>query len=390
MKPGFYTTLTNAEYHGGEGVNKGLLDVVERSPLHAKALLDRANDNDRTPTPAQLLGTAFHTLVLEPDVFADEYVCELAQCDAPHAIADRDVLVAMVETLNDGRLPKLSASGDKVTLLARIDAASLEHAERQLPGAAPFDTEKAKVTDLKTAIGQLNDHRAGLLSTSGSMVELRDMIAAETKAAPLVLWSEVRARWASENEGYNVLTVAQYDQLLAMRDAVMAHPGASALLAAPGVAEASVYATDPDTGKLIRCRPDKLRYDGIVVDVKTTEDASPEGFAKSLANWRYHVQDPWYMHVLRLAYDAGHLPPQFAAPKAFVFLAVEKAAPHAVAVYVLDAESRAIGQSQLRKNLDTLAECERTGVWPGYGDGIQQLGVPQYYLNKNLHLIGAA
>lgn len=387
MEPGIYYGLPNEEYHGGEGTNKGLLDVVARSPLHAKALLDRANDDRPEPTLAMQLGTALHTLVLEPEVFADQYVCELTQADAPHAIADREELVRRVEVLNAGRLPKLATGGTKEEMAARIWAAYPEQPQPQsIHSREALEAMAGK--ELKSELERLNSYRTGLLPTSGSMDALAAILAAEGQ--PVTLWQDVRSRWRAENEGYTVLSVDTYEQLLGMRDAIMAHPAASALLSGEGVAEASVYWTDPATGELCRCRPDYWRKDGVIADLKTTEDASPEGFAKSLVNYRYHVQAPWYLGGMTAAYEAGHFPEGWQRPRAFAFIAVEKRAPYAVAVYVLDSESLEIGARMMRRDLDTLAECRRTGVWPGYGDTLQQLGVPQYYLLRHAHLLGAA
>ena len=387
MEPGVYLDLSNEEYHGGPGTNKGLLDVVARSPLHAKALLDRANDDRPEPTPAMQLGTALHTLVLEPDTFADQYVCELTQADAPHAIADREELVRRVEALNEGRLPKLATGGTKAEQVERILAAYQEQPQ-VLPLGTAEDLAAMAGKELKAELESLNAHRTGLLPTSGSMEALAAILAAEGQ--PVTLWQDVRSRWRAENEGYTVLSVDTYEQLLGMRDAIMAHPAASALLAGEGVAEASVYWTDAATGELCRCRPDWWRKDGVLVDLKSTEDASPEGFAKSLVNYRYHVQAPWYLGGMTAAFEAGQFPEGWQRPRAFAFIAVEKRPPYAVAVYVLDSESLEIGTRLMRADLDTLAECRRTGVWPGYGDTLQQLGVPQYYLLRHAHLLGAA
>lgn len=72
MKPGIYTNLSNEDYHGGEGVSKSGLDLIARSPAHYRArYIDGA---DTTPTPAMLFGTAFHTAILEPGRFAEEYL----------------------------------------------------------------------------------------------------------------------------------------------------------------------------------------------------------------------------------------------------------------------------------------------------------------------------
>lgn len=384
MNPGVYDNLTNAEYHGGEGVNKSLLDVVRRSPQHAKFALDQrdagvANDN---ATQAQIFGTAFHARLLEPAEFTRNYCLGLRQQDVPEAIEDREILVGMLQELNATRLPKLSSSGSKDELVARIDAAVVEHARLNIPGCDPFDAVAAKLQDLKTRIQQLNTNRAGLLSTSGSRHDMADLLRANGR--DVKLWSDVKDEWLKNNGHRIVLTGEQWEQLHAMEAAVNAHPAARALLAAEGRAELSAYWEDPITGLLCRCRPDYWRKDGILVDVKTTEDASPEEFARSVVNWRYHVQSPYYLDGIAELADAGLLPEGYARPKAFVFLVVEKKAPYAVAVYALTPESMDMGRLEYRQDLDTLHECMTSGRWPGYGDAVQYLGLPEWYLRRNM------
>jgi exodeoxyribonuclease VIII len=155
----------------------------------------------------------------------------------------------------------------------------------------------------------------------------------------------------------------------------------AAWTSAPGKAEQSVYWTDPVTGILCRCRPDFWREDDIIVDVKTTEDASPEEFSRSLAKWRYHVQAPFYMDGIELATGRR--------PKGFVFLVVEKKPPYAVAAYTLDPESIELGRAEYRADLERLAECQRTDQWPGFGGTIQKIGVPHWYLMRNAATLGA-
>lgn len=371
MKPGVYVGVPNSEYHGGPGISKSGLDLIHRSPMHYKAVIDGANDNQ--PTAAQAIGTAAHALILEPQVFAEEYCLALRQSDVPHAIDDRDQLVAMVAKLNEGRLPKLPTSGSKAELLERI-AGSLANPEHK----EAF--EHCSLAELKEAIADINKSRPGLLSTSGNRHELADLLRAN--GVQVTLWSDVQAEWMQNNGHRTVLTAEQWDQLHRMRDAVMDHPAARALLAGvPGQAELSVYWNDPQTGELCRCRPDYWRSDDLLVDLKTTDDASPEGFAKSIANWRYDVQAPFYMDGVQLATGRK--------PRGFVFIAVEKKPPFAVGVYVLDADSVEIGRAQYKADLQTYARCKRTGEWPGYGDKIQTISLPAWHANKNAHLLSA-
>ena len=190
------------------------------------------------------------------------------------------------------------------------------------------------------------------------------------------------AEFDAENEGKICLQPEAWEQLHAMASAVHSHQAAHALLTScPGEAEKSVYWIDATTGVLCRCRPDWWRDDFIIPDLKTTEDASPEGFAKSMANYRYDVQAAFYMDGIQAATGKR--------PKSFVFIAVEKKPPYAVGVYVLDSESLELGRAQYQHDLRIFAECERTGEWPGYGDKIQTISLPAWHANKNSHLMGA-
>ena len=401
MQPGVYDNISNADYHGGPGESKSLLDLVRRSPVHYRARKLQANDNQHEATAAQKIGTAFHALLLEPAEFVRTYCLAMrpqdVQTDRP-LIESRDQLVTLIEELNKGRLPKLSTSGTKDELVACIMAA------KDLPDTvvlAPMTEEQlreAKLTELKAIVDALNITRPGLLSTTGTMEILAQTLG--DAGRPVTLWSDVKADWLRNNSERIVLTQDEWEQLHRMRDAVMAHPAARALMTGvPGVAERSVYWRDPATGILCRCRPDWWRRDGVIVDVKTTDDASEEGFARSISKWRYHVQAPFYLDGIAAMQSQvrGELPDYAkAAPRAFVFLAVEKSAcvvdgvALGVAVYVLDSESMALGRAEAAQDVAAIAYCAQTGVWPGYGDAIQNISLPRGKLAQGADLIANA
>lgn len=380
MKPGVYEGIPNAEYHGGPGISKSGLDLVHRSPMHYNAVVTAAND--RTPTPAQEIGTAVHMAILEPEEFAKTYCLALRRSDVPDAIDDREVLVEMVNKLNEGRLPKLLTGGNKGELVERI----LENQPVETWTTEQLNAMKAP--DLKEIINQLNVDRPGKLSTSGSRHELANLL--RENGVEVTLWSDVLEEWQRNNSERKVLSPEAFEQIFAMRDAVMNHQAAFAIL---------------------------HHVKDIIGDLKTTEDASPEGFAKSIANWRYDVQHAYYMDGTRLALEQGKCnPPQEGKaelsvywtdpvtgvlcrcrpdfwrgyPKHFAFIAVEKKPPYAVGVYVLDSEGVEIGRAQYQHDLRVYAECVRTGEWPGYGDKIQTISLPAWHANKNAHLVGAA
>jgi exodeoxyribonuclease VIII len=382
MKPGIYDGITNDAYHGGPGVSvSGLKVIAERSPLHFQAYRS-TQQADKEPSPAMMLGTAFHCLLLEPEVFVQDYCLGLRQSDFPDAITEKEQLLQLVADLNKTRLAKLSSSGTKPELVSRIVMANVDEklpAESEALAALPL-------AELKAMIERLNEKRAGLLSTTGTIPQLAQLV--RDAGQKITLWQDIKDEWARNNSHRTVLAPEVMDQLRGMRDAVMAHPAARALMTnSPGVAERSVYWVDQDTGELCRCRPDFWRQDGIIVDVKTTDDASPGGFAKSIVNFRYDIQAPFYLDGCQAAIKQSKAKEK--PPTIFLFLAVEKNFPHAVAVYSLDEVGLSIGRGEYKRSLANYSSCMEANAWPGYGDKIQNISVPAWHASKNAGLIAA-
>lgn len=168
--------------------------------------------------------------------------------------------------------------------------------------------------------------------------------------------------------GIEAVSEADMTLALSMASSVRNHPAAAALLK-QGKAEQSFWWDDAATGLRCKCRPDWY-YGTTVVDLKTTTDASPAGFAKSVATFRYHTQASHYLAGLHGA-------------ERFVFIAVEKTAPYAVAVYELDAAALAAGEQLRQRDMRVIADCHATKEWPGYGDDCQTLSLPSWALTAN-------
>jgi hypothetical protein len=166
-------------------------------------------------------------------------------------------------------------------------------------------------------------------------------------------------------------TVISDDQAQAayqVRDSVHAHPLASMLLRG-GQAEQSYYSYDEESGLLKKCRFDYLLDSGaMAIDLKSAEDASPAGFAKSVANYRYSLQPPWYLDIMQELYGE--------APRAWVFLVVEKEPPYAVGVYYLKDEDFQRGRDAARRDFLRIAECRRSNVWDDYATEALPINLP--------------
>ena len=143
----------------------------------------------------------------------------------------------------------------------------------------------------------------------------------------------------------------------AMRDAIYDNSMAAWLLGA-GRPEVSLWATDPETGVLMRGRIDWLR-DNAFVDVKTSKDPTdPRAYARTAWKLGYHVQAAWYQRLLRL--NGFDLPP--------LWIAVHKNEPHETYVHQPDPEMLAVGHEEVDRALHLYASCQASGRWPGLAD----------------------
>ena len=161
------------------------------------------------------------------------------------------------------------------------------------------------------------------------------------------------AKAASLEAGKQPLLSKEWDQVVAMRDAVAAHPVAGALLSGHK-AEESVF-WDED-GLTLKCRPDAWQA-GMLVDLKTTVNADPSEFGKTAHNFGYHQSAAHYIDGVKAA-TGEELP--------FKFVLVEKTAPYFVSVVELDIEAINIGRQLNDRAKRIYRECVETNTWPGY------------------------
>lgn len=181
-------------------------------------------------------------------------------------------------------------------------------------------------------------------------------------------WSDFN----EQHEGKVILDADDFDMVQKVATNARNHPLARNILSV-GAAEQSVFWIDPETGVLCKCRPDWLidpNPNFAILDLKSALDASPDGFQRSAYNYGYHRAAAWYLDGVEAATGER--------PDAFMFLAVEKEAPYAVAYYYADDDMITAGKRENREALRTYAECLSSGKWPGYADRLLPLGLPRW------------
>lgn len=188
---------------------------------------------------------------------------------------------------------------------------------------------------------------------------------------------EWQAKIFKENEGKTVVTVKEREQCLTMTERVLEDPMVCNLLEGPGWNEASIYWTDYKRGANLKTRPDRIRANMVIVDVKTAADASPEGFAKALGNFRYDIQAA--MQIDGVEAKWGKKVPYY------FYIVIEKEPPYAHGVYLLKPDAIWTGRNTYKALLDVWRECMDNNEWPSYAywaknqpDKILRTQLPHY------------
>lgn len=176
-------------------------------------------------------------------------------------------------------------------------------------------------------------------------------------------------QWLMSHADKLILKQDDMDIVDGILNSITHHALVSKLLA-HGAAEESYFWIDEETGILCKCRPDYLREGHIIVDVKSTIDASPDGFPTQIARMKYHVSAAYYLDgvsaVIGQKFDD------------FLALAIEKESPYAMCVHRLDSGAIDAGRMLYKKALKSLARCRETNHYPAYAEKIVTSSLPSW------------
>lgn len=153
--------------------------------------------------------------------------------------------------------------------------------------------------------------------------------------------------------GRVLLKDAQYADVQFMAESVKRVCGS--WLASGGDTEREVRWNCPDTGLGLKSRLDwfhELPDRNIVFDLKTSADASPDGFRAAVKRGRYWLQAAQYSEAATSINGK---------PTEFYFVAVESEFPYTCAIHTLDAETLATGCRLRKALLRDLAFCLESG-----------------------------
>jgi hypothetical protein len=175
----------------------------------------------------------------------------------------------------------------------------------------------------------------------------------------------------------------EYEKYKAMQAAIMAHPGAAALLSAPNQIKETGIVWQHESGAMCKIKPDtfwpsKKSGRNVLVDLKTCRDASPRGFEKMCRDYDYAVSDALYRKGVTAltGKECG----------AMHFILVEKEPPYYVGVYKIEEYQHDIVSRWIDETLATIQAYHFTNQSPwinsDHKQGFFTAELPAWYMEK--------
>lgn len=168
-------------------------------------------------------------------------------------------------------------------------------------------------------------------------------------------------------DAYTILSPDNMEYARGIVASVNANPHARAVLDNATDFELSVIVRDDETGLLLKARLDiYCRAIGVMPDLKTCRSSNPSKFKYQARDMAYDVQLCFYRKVaLAAGLEVATTP----------VIAAENTRPFTTTVFDPSEAFMLTGEKRMNDALAKFAECNSTGVWPGYSDGIQLLDV---------------
>jgi len=174
------------------------------------------------------------------------------------------------------------------------------------------------------------------------------------------------------------IILKEEDYLLAknISQEILNHPSVSVILKDSFSVEKSIFWIDEDTELVCKARPDIWSHSlGVIFDIKTTNDASPENFMYSIRKYNYHIQAA--MQIDAIFKNTGEM------VKGFSILAAPTEAPHKPYIYMLDDDTIKQGRYEYQSALKIIKKCMDNNRWDLDREEVIPIGMPHFSLNTN-------
>lgn len=100
-------------------------------------------------------------------------------------------------------------------------------------------------------------------------------------------------------------------------------------------------------------------YSSCVADLKSTRDASPINFNRSVFSFGYHIQAAFYLDMINAVNESRDT---------FCFIVQENKKPFQSGKRVLHVDFLDMGRNEYQSALSNYCKCLKSGFWPSYDD----------------------
>lgn len=170
-----------------------------------------------------------------------------------------------------------------------------------------------------------------------------------------------------EKSDKTILSVEEWDNLMAMRDKLHSNKEAMQLIEGARI-ENSFFWQDDHSGLMLKCRPDIL-HENMIVDLKTCSDASPRSFQNEMVKYGYHIQGAMIRDAVEII-EGRRI-------NTVINICMETKYPYNMAIYKIDEFAVDEGHMKYKQLCLDLKNCLIENVWPDFG--IQEISLPKWY-----------
>jgi hypothetical protein len=131
---------------------------------------------------------------------------------------------------------------------------------------------------------------------------------------------------------------------------------------------------------MLKCRPDYLPANGVVVDLKTTGDI--HNFTRTAHNLKYHWSA--WLTCRGLTQITGQPHSQY------YFAVIEVEEPYDSMMVQVMPEHFELAEYEIMELLPRLAACDRDNFWPGLPDEVVAMEMPSWAFKNARHILDQA
>ena len=183
---------------------------------------------------------------------------------------------------------------------------------------------------------------------------------------------------AADFAGKILLPRKEYQLAEQMAQAAMFTPHVAELVNdKKAIKEASYFVKDPVFGLDLKCRPDGLLPNKkLMFDIKTCQDASPNGFSKAVRDYSYCVQASFYKFCMELE--------GFTIDR-FLFICIEKSSqPYIVQVHELSNEYLNHSKKRMMDTLKIIREADMNGDYSTGWPEVNTIALPSWMVHNEI------